>query len=95
MLVKVLILYLTIINITALIMYGTDKRRAIKKKWRIPEKYLIGVAIAGGSVGAIAGMYLFRHKTKHFKFTFGVPLVLIIQVIIFALVLKARLLPVL
>ena len=88
---EVLTAYFIIINIIALIMYGADKRKAIKNEWRISEKALIGVAVIGGSIGALLGMKMFRHKTKHLKFTIGVPLVLIIQVIILALVLKGLL----
>lgn len=57
-----------------------DKYKARKKLWRIPEATLIGVAVIGGSVGALAGMYTFRHKTKHPKFTIGVPLILFMQI---------------
>lgn len=63
------------------IMY-IDKQRAIKHKWRIPEKTLFLIAIVGGSIGTWCGMYLFRHKTKHVKFVIGFPLILIIQIII-------------
>lgn len=58
----------------------TDKYKARKKLWRIPESTLMGVAVIGGSVGALAGMYTFRHKTKHPKFTIGVPLILLMQI---------------
>lgn len=57
-----------------------DKRKAIKKKWRIPEATLLFWAAIGGSVGSLAGMYVFRHKTKHPKFTLGVPAILIAQI---------------
>lgn len=57
-----------------------DKYKARKKLWRIPEATLMGVAVIGGSVGALAGMYTFRHKTKHPKFTIGVPLILLMQI---------------
>ena len=57
-----------------------DKRKAVKKKWRIPEATLLFWAAIGGSVGALAGMYVFRHKTKHPKFTLGVPAILIAQI---------------
>jgi uncharacterized membrane protein YsdA (DUF1294 family) len=56
-----------------------DKQKAIRGQWRIPEKVLIGVAVLGGSVGAIAGMYTFRHKTRHGKFKYGLPLILLVQ----------------
>ena len=68
------------INLITFILYGVDKRRARKGAWRIPEKTLLGVAAAGGSIGALAGMYTFRHKTKHIKFTLGIPVILMVQV---------------
>jgi uncharacterized membrane protein YsdA (DUF1294 family) len=58
-----------------------DKIKAKKNKWRIPEATLMGVAAIGGSIGAIAGMYCFRHKTKHVKFTVGLPLLLALQIV--------------
>ena len=56
-----------------------DKLKAKRGAWRIPEKTLLGVAAAGGSIGSLIGMYTFRHKTKHIKFTVGIPLILILQ----------------
>jgi len=56
-----------------------DKLKAKRGAWRIPEKTLLGVAAAGGSIGSLVGMYTFRHKTKHIKFTLGIPLILIAQ----------------
>jgi len=61
-----------------------DKKRAIKNQWRISEKTLIGISIIGGSIGMLAGMSTFRHKTKHKKFTIGIPVILVIQVSILA-----------
>lgn len=66
-------------------MYGIDKWKAQRKRWRISEKMLLFLAIIGGSVGALAGMYTFHHKTLHKKFVLGVPLILVIQVMIFYL----------
>lgn len=77
-----MVLYLVIANLAAFLMYGADKRRAKKNRWRISEKALIMVALIGGSVGALGGMYLFRHKTKHVKFIIGVPVILVIQILI-------------
>lgn len=62
--------------------YGIDKYKAKNKKWRISENTLILMAIFGGSVGALVGMYGFRHKTKKLKFTVGIPCILIIQVLL-------------
>ncbi|ASK63005.1 hypothetical protein CFK37_13055 [Virgibacillus phasianinus] len=73
--------YFIIINIIAFILMGTDKKRAINHQWRISEKTLFVTTIIGGSVGAIAGMRFFRHKTKHPLFTIGMPAILIIQVV--------------
>lgn len=83
-LICVLIGYFLLINIIAFIMYGLDKKKAKKGQWRTPEATLIGVATIGGSVGALLGMKHFRHKTKHKKFTIGVPAILIVQIAIAA-----------
>lgn len=64
-------------------MYGIDKWKAHRKQWRISEKMLLFLAVIGGSAGALAGMYIFHHKTLHKKLTIGVPLILVIQVMIF------------
>lgn len=60
---------------------GIDKTKAKRRKWRIPEATLFLVAIIGGSIGSIAGMYIFRHKTKHWYFVIGMPVILALQVI--------------
>lgn len=70
---RYLMYYLIIINIAAWIMYGLDKWKAKSGAWRIPERTLILTALAGGSVGALAGMLLFHHKTRKPKFMIGVP----------------------
>ena len=77
-----LIGYLLIINAAAFLLMLVDKRKAIKSKWRIPEATLMWSAALGGSVGALAGMYLFRHKTKHLKFTIGIPVILALQIVL-------------
>ncbi len=66
-------------NLIAFAMYGIDKRKAIKGRYRISEMALLTVAILGGSIGAWLGMQTFRHKTKHLKFKIGVPLIFVIQ----------------
>lgn len=71
--------YLCAINLAALLMMLIDKKRAQKEKSRIPESTLFWVAIFGGSIGSVAGMRLFRHKTKHKSFVIGMPLILILQ----------------
>ena len=72
--------YFIIVNLTAFCAMGRDKRRARRRQSRTPEKTLIGLALFGGSVGAILGMLAFRHKTKHRKFTLGLPLILLAQI---------------
>lgn len=78
---KILYMYLLIINISGFLIMFIDKSRAIHKEWRISEKSLLFIAAIGGSIGMYAGMHIFRHKTKHLKFTLGVPLIFIIQII--------------
>ncbi|MGL5694336.1 MAG: DUF1294 domain-containing protein [Peptostreptococcaceae bacterium] len=72
--------YLLIINITGFLLMYIDKSKARKKQWRISESTLLSVAIAGGSIGSLLGMQFFRHKTKHVKFTLGIPVIMIIQI---------------
>lgn len=75
-------LYLLLINIIAFALMGIDKKRAVRKAWRISEKTLFLSALLGGSIGAIAGMQLFRHKTKHWYFKYGMPAILILQLVL-------------
>lgn len=77
----ILLLYGIIVNIAGFAAMGIDKRRARRKAWRIPESTLFLIAIIGGSIGAIAGMYFFRHKTLHPSFVWGMPAILILQVL--------------
>lgn len=79
---RIIFYYITCINVLAFILMYSDKRKAIKGKWRISEKRLFLVSACGGSIGSIVGMYLFNHKTKHTKFTIGLPVLLILQIII-------------
>ena len=74
-----LYIYLAAANIVSFVMFGIDKSRAKRHAWRISEAALLISAAVGGSVGAIAGMIVFRHKTKHLKFLIGLPLILIIH----------------
>ncbi|QHQ61213.1 DUF1294 domain-containing protein [Anaerocolumna sedimenticola] len=76
------IVYLTVINLAGFLVMGIDKQKAKKNQWRIKEKTLFTFAIIGGSVGSILGMFLFHHKTKHYRFMIGMPAILIIQVIL-------------
>ena len=88
---SIAIIYLLIINLTAFIMYFSDKTRAIKHRWRIPEATLLSIAALGGSLGAFAAMKVFRHKTKHPKFYITVPLLVIFHIaVIIYVFLKLR-----
>lgn len=71
--------YLLLMNIVGLYVMYSDKRRAIKHRFRIPERTLFIVSLLGGSIGTWAGMYLFRHKTKHWYFVVGMPLIMILN----------------
>lgn len=75
-----ILLLLMLVNGLAFIIYATDKWLAKKNARRVPEKYLLLLAIIGGSVGAWSSMLLFRHKTKHWQFSIGVPTILLIQI---------------
>lgn len=79
---KVLLIYLAVINAVTFLLYGIDKLKAKKNAWRIKESTLLLAALIGGSVGALAGMYTFRHKTKHLRFKIGVPLILVCHIAI-------------
>ena len=76
------IAYLVIITLITFIVFGVDKSKARNHKWRIPEATLFFLAIIGGSIGAILGMYTFHHKTRKWYFVVGMPLILIIQVVV-------------
>jgi len=78
---KPLLVYLLIINAAGFVLMLVDKYKAKKKLWRIPEATLLGVAIAGGSLGCLWGMHAVRHKTKHLKFSIGIPVILGLQII--------------
>lgn len=80
MLIKLLILYLLLVNASGFLLMLVDKIKAKKNLWRIPEATLFLVAAMGGSVGSLVGMYLLRHKTKHFHFILGMPLIFAVQV---------------
>ena len=89
MLLQILTTYLVLVNAWAFVLMLADKLKAKKGAWRIPEATLIGSALLGGSIGAIAGMYLFRHKTRHIKFSLGLPLILAAQLILALLIIRA------
>ena len=77
---KLFAIYLVVMNVLGVAVMWSDKRRARLHRWRIPEKVLFGVSLLGGSAGTWAGMYLFRHKTKHWYFVWGIPLILLAQI---------------
>lgn len=81
--------YVVLINLTAFSLMGIDKRKAIKGAFRIPEATLFTVALIGGSIGSIVGMYTFRHKTRHFTFVYGMPAILILQIVLIILIMNA------
>lgn len=81
--------YFALVNLVAFALMGIDKRKAIKGAFRIPEATLFIIAIIGGSIGSIVGMYTFRHKTRHFKFVYGMPAILIIQILLVILLFYA------
>lgn len=73
-------LYLLAVNLIAFVLMGVDKRRAKQEAWRIPEKTLCLPVVLGGALGGVLGMRTFRHKTRHWYFRFGFPLLLVLQV---------------
>lgn len=75
-----IIIYLFIINIVGFAIMGIDKKKAIKRAFRIPEATLFTIAVIGGSLGSIIGMHFFRHKTRHWYFVFGMPFILVLQI---------------
>ncbi|MCR4649611.1 MAG: DUF1294 domain-containing protein [Lachnospiraceae bacterium] len=87
----IILVYLAIVNLVGLIIMGVDKIKAKRRKWRIPEATLFLVAVIGGSIGSIAGMYIFRHKTKHLSFVIGMPVILFIQIVLTLVLLFAPL----
>lgn len=82
MLLKIFVTYLVLVNAAGFILMLVDKQKARKGAWRISEATLFGTALIGGSIGAIAGMNLFRHKTKHLKFSLGLPVILALQIMV-------------
>ena len=78
--------YFIIINIISFSLFLIDKKKAIKKKWRISENTLLLTSLLGGSIGSLISLYKFHHKTKHFKFTFGIPFIIILQLLLFYII---------
>lgn len=86
---KLLYIYLIIINALGFLLMLIDKQKARHGRWRIPEATLMGVAALGGSVGSLLGMYTVRHKTRHIKFTLGIPAILALQFLAAYLIARA------
>ncbi len=85
---EVLFCYFICINLLTFMVYGIDKAKARKSKWRIPEATLLALAVIGGSIGALMGMRVWHHKTLHAKFKYGVPLILLAQITLTIILLK-------
>lgn len=79
--ITVLIIYFLLVNLLGFYAMYTDKLRAKKRAFRIPEATLFAIAIIGGAIGCILGMYTFRHKTKHWHFVYGMPIILFLQIV--------------
>lgn len=87
--ITLLLEYLIAVNLIGFALMGIDKYKAKKRAFRIPEATLFIVAIIGGSIGSIIGMYAFRHKTRHWYFVYGMPAILILQILLITLLLHA------
>ena len=87
--ITLIIIYFVVMNIIGFVIMGIDKRKAIKRLWRIPESVLFIIAIIGGSIGCIFGMQVFRHKTRTWNFVYGMPFILLLQIILFLIILNA------
>ena len=85
---KYVLIYLAVVNLVGFCIMGIDKLKAKRHAWRIPEAALFAVAIFGGSIGSIIGMYTFRHKTKHMSFVIGMPVILVLQIVAAVLLLR-------
>lgn len=87
--ITLLIIYFVSVNMIGFALMGIDKHKAKKRAFRIPEATLFIVALIGGSIGSILGMYAFRHKTRHWYFVYGMPAILILQIILVIAILSA------
>ena len=83
-----LLVYLLIINASGLLLMLLDKHKAQEKMWRIPEAFLLGVAVLGGSFGCVIGMRLFHHKTRKPMFSIGLPMILAVQIVLILFLLR-------
>lgn len=87
---KLLLVYLLLINALGFLLMLLDKHKAKKNLWRIPEATLLGIAVMGGSLGCMWGMYAARHKTKHLKFSLGLPVIFAVQVLLLVFLVGKR-----
>ena len=85
---KVIYTSIAILNVITFLVYGIDKWKAKKEKWRIPEWTLLLLAFVGGSIGALLGMKVWHHKTMHKKFKYGIPLIIVLQIGVLGYLLK-------
>ncbi len=79
---QIIIIFLVAINVATFFLYGIDKWKAKRYKWRIPEATLLGLAVIGGSIGAWLGMKVWHHKTQHKKFRLGIPAIILTQMLL-------------
>ena len=86
----IVLIYLAVINVVTFFLYGIDKRKAKRSKWRIEESTLLWWAALGGSIGALLGMKVWHHKTLHKKFKYGVPAILLAQITIVGVILYLK-----
>lgn len=86
---KILFLYLFIINVIAFFIVGIDKRKSIMKKYRIPERTIFLFSLFGGSFGTLIGMFIFHHKTKKMKFLIGIPFLFVLNILIIVYLIQA------
>ena len=86
----VLLVYLAAVNLVTFTLYGIDKAKARRGAWRISEKMLFLLPLLGGSIGALLGMRVFHHKTKHWYFVWGIPAILLVQLVLAAYLLLRR-----
>ena len=80
--------YWVVINLIGFIVMGVDKKRAVRRVWRISEASLFGIALLGGALGCTLGMQFFRHKTKHWYFKYGMPAIFVVQILCGVLLLQ-------
>ena len=83
-------IFLLAVNALGFFIMLYDKYLAKNNLWRIPEKTLMGIAVIGGSIGCLLGMYTVRHKTRHRKFTIGLPVILVAQILLFLNILNIK-----